>query len=564
MAPDCDSNIGELDILIVGAGFSGVYALHQLRQLGCSVKLFEAGNRLGGIWHWNCYPGSRVDSSTLGTYSRLLNGINQYPPGVPVYEMSIEDLWKDWTWTEKFPGYAELREYFTYVDSKLELNKDIRFNTRIVAAHYDNQGDRWEVKAEDGTVARPRFLILCTGFASKRYIPSFTGLETFKGICHHTSAWPQEGVPLAGKRVAVIGTGASGVQVVQEIGPTVKHLTVFQRTPNLALPMGQAKLDRESQQKRKGLYPTIYKRRLQTIIGCDFNPYPCNLSSVSPEERRLFWEDLWSRGGWSFTGSNYQDILTSENANTEAYEFWKQKVRERLHDPVMQETLAPAIPPHPFCTKRPALEQTYYEVFNQPNVDLINLGNNPLAEITSDAIITGDGVRHEVDAIVLATGFDGITGGITQIDIRGADGTTIKDKWANGVHTHLGMTTANFPNMFFIYGPQAPTGLANGPTCAEIQGDWLKACIGYMLANRFTRIETTRGAEEEWRSLVLHIANQGLTHKAKSWWNGANIPGKPIEQLNFLGGIPLYHSLCQSNAEKGYEGYVFTSTEKRE
>ncbi|KAL0573033.1 hypothetical protein V5O48_008926 [Marasmius crinis-equi] len=554
MAPsDCNSgsNIGELDILIVGAGFSGVYALHRLRQLGCSVKLFEAGNGLGGTWHWNCYPGSRVDSS------------------VPAYEMSIEELWKDWTWTEKFPGYAELRKYFEHVNSKLRLNEDVRFNTRVVAAHYDNQVDRWDVKAEDGTVARPRFLILCTGFASKRYIPPFRGLETFQGVCHHTSAWPQEGVPLEGKRVAVIGTGASGVQVIQEIGPIVGHLTVFQRTPNLALPMGQAKLDREMQQKRKKLYPIFYRRRLQTItdevllrVGCDFNPYPCDFSSVSLEERRLFWEDLWSRGGWNFTGSNYQDILTNEHANQEAYEFWKEKVRERLHDPAMQETLAPTVPPHPFCTKRPALEQAYYEVFNQPNVELVNLEKNPVAEITANAIVTGDGVHHECDVIVLATGFDGITGGITQIDVRGVDGTTIKDKWANGVHTHLGMTTANFPNLFFMYGPQAPTGLANGPTCAEIQGDWLKVCIEHMLANNLTRIEASRGAEEEWRNLVLHIATQGLTHKARSWWNGANIPGKPIEQLNFLGGIPLYHSLCQSNAEKGYEGFVLSGSGK--
>ncbi|KAG7087479.1 hypothetical protein E1B28_013442 [Marasmius oreades] len=542
--PSEDSNLGELDVLVVGAGFSGVYTLHRLRQLGCSVKLFEAGSSLGGIWHWNCYPGARVDSN------------------VPVYEFSIEDLWKDWTWTEKFPSYTELRDYFNYVDSKLGLSKDIRFNTRVVAAHFDDQVDRWNVKTEDGTVVRPRFLILCTGFASKKYIPPFVGLETFQGVLHHTAAWPQEGVPLTGKRVAVIGTGASGVQVIQEIGPTVGHLTVFQRTPNFALPMMQTKLDKELQEKKKDLYPTIYKRRLQTIIGCDFNPYPRDLSSVSPEERRLLFEDLWCRGGWHFTGSNYQDILTNEEANMEAYEFWKEKARERIHDPVMQETLAPTIAPHHFCTKRPALEQTYYEVYNQPNVELIDLGKNPIAEITSDAIITGDGVRHEVDAIVLATGFDGITGGITQIDIRGVDGTSIKDKWANGVYTNLGMTTANFPNLFFVYGPQAPTALANGPTCIEIQGDWLAACIGHMLSNGLTRIETTRKAEEDWRNLVLDISTKGLLHKAKSWWMGANIPGKPIEQLNFLGGIPLYHSLCQSDAEKGYGTFVLSSIDK--
>ncbi|KAF9259345.1 FAD/NAD(P)-binding domain-containing protein [Marasmius fiardii PR-910] len=438
---------GEPDVLIVGAGFGGVYTLHRLRQLGCSVKVFEAGSGFGGIWFWNCYPGARVDSN------------------VPLYELSIEELWKDWTWSEKFPGYAELREYFHHVDTKLDLKKDIHFNTRVVSAHYDTRIDRWDVKAEDGTVVRPRFLLLCLGFAAKKYIPPFTGLENFQGICHHTAAWPQEGVPLEGKRVAVIGTGATGVQVIQEVGPIAGHLTVFQRTPNTALPMAQSKLDKRLQQKRKPLYPTMYRRRLQTFTGYDLNFYPHDLFSVSPEECRLYMEDLWGRGGVHFIASNYQDVIINEDANKVAYDFWKEKVRERLHDPVTQEILAPTVPPHPFGTKRPSLEQTYYEVYNQPNVKLVNLQANPIAEITSDAIITGDGVRHEVDVIVLATGFDSVTGGITQIDIRGVDGTTIKDKWASGVYTNLGMTTANFPNMFFTYGPQAPTALSNGPTC---------------------------------------------------------------------------------------------------
>ncbi|KAG7088623.1 hypothetical protein E1B28_012596 [Marasmius oreades] len=539
-----DSNLGELDVLIVGAGFGGIYTLHLLRQLGRSVKLFEAGSGFGGIWYWNCYPGARVDSN------------------VPLYELSIEELWKDWTWTEKFPGWAELREYFYYVDSKLNLKKDIRFDTRVVSAHYDANTDRWDVKAEDGTVARPRFLVLCTGFAAKKYIPPLTGLETFQGVCHHTSAWPQEGVPLEGKRVAVIGTGATGVQVIQELGPTVGHLTVFQRTPNFALPMVQSKLDRDHQQKRKALYPTIYRRRRQTISGYDFNPYPRDLFSVSREERRLFMEDLWSRGGFHFIVSTYQDILSNEDANREAYNFWKEKARERLHDPDVQETLAPTVPPHPFGAKRVCLEQTYYEVYNQSNVELVSLEKNPIAEITSDAIITGDGVRHEVDVIVLATGFDSVTGGITQIDIRGVDGTTIKDKWANGVYTNLGMMTGNFPNMFFLYGPQAPTAFSNGPTCIEVQGDWIAACIKHMLANHLTRIEPTREAEEEWRNLVMNNSSKALFHKAKSWYMGANIPGKPIEQLNFVGGIALYDSLCQSKAAKGYEGFILSSIDK--
>ncbi|KAL0578187.1 hypothetical protein V5O48_003818 [Marasmius crinis-equi] len=538
------TDFGELDALIVGAGFAGVYMLHHLRKLGLNVKVFEAGGSFGGIWYWNCYPGARVDSN------------------VPCYELSIEELWKDWTWTERFPGWSELRQYFQHVDSKLDLKKDIRFNTRVISAHYDASTDRWNVKTEDGSTARPRFLPLCVGFAAKEYIPPFKGLETFKGIAHHTAKWPQEGVPLEGKRVAVIGTGATGVQVIQEIGPIVKHLTVLQRTPNFALAMVQRKLDKAGQEKLKPLYPTIHRRRLQTIGGYDFNTFPASFFSVSPEERRLYFEDLWARGGFYYIVSNYQDILINEDANTGVYEFWREKVRERLHDPVVQEILAPTNPPHPFGTKRPCLEQTYYEVYNQPNVDLIDLGKNPIAEFTEKGILTGDGVEHEVDVIVVATGFDSVTGGITQIDIRGADGTTIKDKWANGVYTHCGMTTANFPNMFFLYGPQAPTAFSNGPTCIEIQGDWITACIKHMTESGLTRIEATREAEEEWRNMVMHNSSMALFHKAKSWYNGSNIPGKPVEQLNFVGGIPLYDQLCRDKAEKGYEGFVLSSIGK--
>ncbi|KAL0061820.1 hypothetical protein AAF712_011338 [Marasmius tenuissimus] len=535
------SDFGELDALIVGGGFGGVYMLHLLRGLGISVKVFEAGSDLGGIWHWNCYPGARVDSN------------------VPVYELSIEELWKDWTWSERFPGFAELRQYFQHVDSKLDVKKDIRFNTRVVSAHFDATTDRWNVKAEDGTTARPRHLILCVGFAAKEYVPPFKGLETFKGIAHHTAKWPQQGVDFDGKRVAVIGTGATGVQVIQELGPIVKHLTVLQRTPNFAIPMVQTKLDKEGQQKRKALYPTIYRRRLQTIAGYDMHPFPKNYFDVSAEERRLFFEEIWSRGGFHYIVSNYQDALMNEEANMGVYEFWRDRVRERLNDPAAQEILAPTEPPHPFGAKRPCLEQKYYEVYNQPNVELIDLEKNPIAEITPTGILTGDGVQHEVDIIVLATGFDSVTGGITQIDIRGVDGTTIKEKWEKGVYTYCGMTTANFPNMFFLYGPHAPTAFSNGPTCIEIQGDWVTACIKHMMDKGLTRIEATREAEEGWRKMVLHNSSLGLFHKAKSWYNGSNIPGKPVEQLNFVGGIPLYDTLCRDKAEKGYEGFVLSS-----
>ncbi|KAJ8081042.1 hypothetical protein PM082_017882 [Marasmius tenuissimus] len=535
------SDMGDIDVLIVGAGFSGVYMLTHLRRLGCSVKVFESGSDLGGVWRWNCYPGARVDTV------------------VPLYEFSMEELWKDWTWKEKFPGFAELREYFQHVDMKLAVKKDIRFNTRVTSAHWNVNTDRWDVQTESGATASPRFLILCTGFVAKFYVPPFRGIENFQGIVRHTSQWPDEGLSFEGKKVAVVGTGASGVQVIQEIGPVVKHLTVFQRTPNFATPMRQTTLDRETQQAKKKLYPTIFKRRLQTLVGLDYNPFPQDFFSATPEERDLHMEEQWNKGGFHFLIGNYQDVWVNEKANAEVYRFWRDRTRARLHDPRLQELLAPTTAPHPFGAKRLSLEQAYYEVFNQSNVRLVDTNESPIVEITANGIETSDGVHHEVDVIVLATGFDSVTGGITQIDIRGVDGSTIKEKWSNGVHTHLGMTTANFPNMFFLYGPQAPTALSNGPTCVEIQGDWITACIEHLLIKGLTRIEATREAEKIWRDMVMHNSSMALFDKAKGWYNGANIPGKHVEQLNFVGGVSLYADLCREKAEKGYQGFVLSS-----
>ncbi|THV04300.1 cyclohexanone monooxygenase [Dendrothele bispora CBS 962.96] len=527
-----------LDVLIVGSGFAGIYQLYQLRKLGYSVHIFDAAGDTGGTWYWNCYPGARVDSE------------------IPFYELSIQDVWKGWAWTERFPGWKELRKYFNYLDEKLNVKKDISFNTRVVSARWNSSSDRWIVTAENGQVAHPRFLILCTGFSSMPYVPDFKGLESFEGICHHTARWPHEDVDMKGKRVGVIvGTGASGVQVIQEIGPEVGHLTVFQRTPNLAIPMRQEKLSRESQEKRKGLYPTIYKRRRQTYTGYYYDRYPKSTLEATPEERLLYLEELWAQGGFHFITSNYNDLRTNQEANDEIYAFWRQKVRERLHDPYMQEKLAPTIPPHPFGVKRPCLEQHYYEVFNQSNVTLVDLDECPITEITAKGIRTADGVEHELDAIVLATGFDSLTGGITQIDIKGVDGGTIAEKWKPGVYSYLGMTSANFPNLFFMYGPQGPTAFCNGPTCLEIQGDWIANCVKYMIENNYTRIEADAKAEQDWRQRVLDISARGLWSKAKSWYMGANIPGKAIEPLNWAGGVQNYDRICIEIAEKGYEGF---------
>ncbi|KAJ3747715.1 cyclohexanone monooxygenase [Lentinula detonsa] len=536
--------VGELDVLVVGAGFSGIYQLYQFRKLGYSVRIFEAASDLGGVW-FNGYPGCRVDSDH------------------PLYQLSLPELWEDFTWKERYPSWRELYDYFQYVDRKLDVKKDVSFNTRVVAAHFDQEIDRWVVTTEDGLIVRPRFLVLCVGFASKSYTPVFKGLERFEGICHHTAHWPREDVELTNKRVGVIGTGASGVQIIQEAGPKVAHLTVFQRTPNMTLPMRQKDLDATLQEQQKVLYPSIFRRSKQTGGGFSFERYPKPLFSATPEERVLHWEDLWAQGGFHFTVSNFNDYSMNEDANREVYNFWRDKVRKRIHDPRMQELLAPTIPPHPLGAKRCSLEQSYYEVFNQPNVTLVDLNETDISEVTSKGILTKDGIEHELDVLVLATGFDSLTGGLTQIDIRGVDGVSIAEKWANGVYTSLGMTCANFPNMFFIYGVQAPTAFSNGPTCIEIQGDWVVQCIKHMKENGLTAIYPTPEAEAEWRGLVMNTGYRALINSAKSWYVGANIPGKTIEPLNYTGGVNKYFEIIEGIAERGYDGFQFNPILKK-
>ena len=527
----------EFDVLIVGAGFGGLYQLYQLRKLGLSVRLLEAGADLGGIWYWNCYPGARVDSH------------------VPVYEYSMDELWKDWNWTERFPSWGELRHYFQYVDKKLDLSRDIDFNVRVTGAEFDEQSRQWVVEGNGEVVARAHTVVLCTGFAARPFIPDFLGIADYQGICHHTGLWPQDGLELSGKRVAVIGTGASGVQVAQEAAREARHLTVFQRTPILALAMQQQKLDVETQDRMKADYPDIFEMRKNTFGGLDIVSNGKSALEVSAEERLAVYEDCWAKGGFNFWAGTFADILSDEDANLTAYQFWRDKTRARIDDPVLAEKLAPTDPPHPFGVKRPSLEQNYYELFNQDNVSLVDLKEDPIERFTPAGIQTSSG-EHEFDLIVMATGFDAVTGGLTQIDIRGTQGETLKERWSQGVRTHLGMATAGFPNLLFLYGPQSPSGFCNGPTCAELQGDWIVKLIADMIHKGVNRFEATSAAEESWNKHMEELAAMTLFPKADSWYMGANIPGKPRQLLNFPGGTPLYFAMCDESVENGYEGFV--------
>jgi cation diffusion facilitator CzcD-associated flavoprotein CzcO len=529
----------DLDVLIVGAGFAGLYLLDRLRGLGMSVRVFEAGDAPGGVWYWNCYPGARVDS-----------------PG-PMYQFSRDDLWRDWKFSELYPSWKELREYFHYMDEKLSLSRNIRFGRRVNEAEFDPARNRWTVRSSDGSVTKARYFVLCTGLGSRPYIPELAGLSDFAGDRHHTALWPQQGLDLAGKRVGVIGTGASGVQVAQEAAAVATHLTVFQRTPNLALPMRQRKLDDDTIRRMKLDYPRAYQRRRTTFGGFDYEFLEKSASEVSEDERRATFERVWEIGGFAPWVGSFNDLLANEQSNRAAYDFWREKTRARINNPAVAEMLAPTEPIHPYGAKRPSLEQNFFDIFNQPNVSLVDLRKTPIEKVTRSGIKTTAG-EHDLDVLVLATGFDAVTGGLTSIDICGTQGETLGEKWAKGVRAHLGMAAAGFPNLLFVYGPHSPNAFANGPTCAELQGDWIVQLLDHVRQRDWARFEATAVAEEDWRAQVHAIADATLFPRADSWYFGANIPGKPREMLSFAGGLSTYIAKCNESAERGYEGFTIS------
>ncbi|EOD46289.1 putative cyclopentanone -monooxygenase protein [Neofusicoccum parvum UCRNP2] len=532
--------VTELDALIVGAGFGGVWQLHKLRQEGHRVRLVESGDDFGGVWYWNRYPGARVDSS------------------IPHYEFSLPELWSQWTWKERFPDWSQLQAYFAFVADKLDLRRDAQFNTTVTQAVFSDSDSRWTVRTDTGEVFRVKFLLLNVGFAAKRYIPDFPGLDRFKGTWVHPSYWPKDGLDLAGKRVAVIGTGSTGIQLSHEISKVAAQLAVFQRTPNLALPMRQEHYAGDEQIAPKSSYPSIYDMRTKSYSGFDFNFLPRGTFDDTPEQRRQTYEELWKKGDFEYWLATYKDMLFDAAANKEAYDFWRDKTRARIRDPALHEKLAPEVQPHAFGCKRISLENGYFEIFNQDNVRLVDVNATPIAEVTERGIRIGhgDGELLEFDCIILATGYDAITGGLTQIDIRGPAGPSLADKWQQkGASTFLGISSAGFPNMFFTYGPQAPTALCNGPTCAELQGNWIAAVMRHMQEKGLQRIDATPESEEEYVKLVNDIAYTTLLPGTKSWYMGDNIPGKKRQPLLYLAGVHTYYARLNDCAAAGYSGF---------
>jgi len=527
------------EVIIIGAGLSGMYQLHRLRQLGKSVRLFEAGDGVGGTWYWNRYPGARFDSESW-TYG---------------FSFSNE-LLEEWDWSEHFSPQPETLRYCNYIADKFDLRRDITFGSRVASAIYDEDANEWELGFANRPRARSRFLISAIGPLSAPTLPGIPGVDDFRGESYHTGTWPHHKVAFEGKRVAVIGTGATGVQAITEIAKTVGHLTVFQRTPNWCAPLHNTPIDAATQAKIKASYPEIFAR-CRDSFGCFIHEAdPRNALEVSPEEREAFYDKRYAEPGFGIWMGNFRDILIDKAANDTLSDFMRRKIRQRVHDPALAEKLIPTN--HGFGTRRVPLESGYYEVFNQPNVRLVDLRETPIERITASGIKTSD-ATYQCDMIVYATGFDAITGAFDRIDIRGRGGRRLKEKWADGPQTYLGLQVAGFPNLLTLIGPHNAATFCNIPRCIEQNVEWVTELLRFMDGKGFTRVEASAAAEETWTQHVHDSAARFLLINVDSWMTGVNrnVPGRHKRTfMAYAGGAPKYRQKCDEVVANGYEGFV--------
>jgi cation diffusion facilitator CzcD-associated flavoprotein CzcO len=529
-------SVQKLDAIIIGAGFSGLYQLHCLRdRLGLRARVLEMADGVGGTWYWNRYPGARCDSESH-SYS---------------YYFSDEIL-EEWEWSERYPGQAEIMRYLTYVADKLDLKKDIQFETRVTAATYDAAANRWIVETDAGEHFAATYLITAVGCLSSANIPDIPGLESFRGDWYHTGQWPHDGVDFAGKRVGQVGTGSTGIQAVPVIAETAAHLTVFQRTANYSIPARNGPLSDEFKRYCKLHHDEIKATMLQAVNGHPFLISERKAVDTPPEERQALYEKAWEVGGLRFRAV-FEDLLVDKAANDTAAAFLKAKIREIVKDPETAAILANI--DHPFATKRPPIDTDYFEAYNRDNVSLVDVRAHPIRRITPNGIET-DEREYPLDIIVFATGFDAMTGALLRIDIRGRDGLTLKQAWSAGPRTYLGLQVAGFPNMFTVTGPGSPSVLCNMPVAIEQHVEWITDCIAHMRANGIARIEATESAADGWVEEVNRAANATLMPQAgHSWYLGANVPGKPRLFMPYAGGMAHYRSVCDQVAADGYAGF---------
>jgi cyclohexanone monooxygenase len=524
----------QIDAIVVGAGFAGLYALHRLRGLGFSVRVFEAGDGVGGTWYWNRYPGARCDVESMD------------------YSYSFSDeLQQEWRWTERYASQPEILSYINHVADRFDLRRDIQLSTRVTSAVFDETTSRWTIETDRGDRVSARFCIMATGCLSDAQVPDIAGRETFAGRWYHTGRWPHEGVDFGGQRVAVIGTGSSAIQSIPIIATQAAQLFVFQRTPNYSVPAHNGPLDPDYEQRVKANYADFRRQARESRIGFVVERSEESALAVGAEERQREYDKRWTRGGLGFAAT-YVDLLTNQAANDTAAAFFRDKIRGIVRDPSVAEALSPR--DYPLGTKRLCVDTSYYTTFNRDNVTLVNLREAPIVAITPKGVRTSER-EYVVDSLVFATGFDAMTGALLKIDIRGRAGRTLAEKWAAGPRTYLGLVVAGFPNLFTITGPGSPSVLSNMIVSIEQHVDWIADCLAQLRARGHAAIEATGEAEDAWVAHVNDVGHMTLYPLAKSWYMGANVPGKPRVFMPYIGGVGVYREKCDAVAAGGYAGF---------
>ncbi|MGQ3300412.1 flavin-containing monooxygenase [Reyranella sp.] len=532
------------EVIVIGGGVAGIYQIKRLADLGVRAMLLEAAPDLGGTWYWNRYPGARFDSESY-TYG---------------YSFSKE-LLNEWHWKERFSGQPENLRYLNYVAEKFDLRKYMQFNAKVEAAHYDESHNLWRLKIADGREVTCRFVIMALGLLSIPTLPRFEGMNSFKGRSFHTFYWPQESVELAGKKVAVIGTGATGIQVIGEIADKVSELTVFQRRPNWSAPLNNGPISQAEMADIRTRYDEIFATCARTPGGFEHEPDRRGFYEVSREERLKLWDQLYDQPGFAIWLRNFREIFTNEEANAEFSEYIAGRIRRRVKDPVVAEKLIPR--DHGFGVQRVPMETHYFEVYNRPNVHLVDISETPIVRVTETGLRTTER-DYGFDIIVYATGFDAITGGFDRIDIRGVDGETLRDKWKDGPSTFLGMLVHGFPNLLMPAGPQSGSASTNYPRGIETGVNWCADLLKHMSEHGYMRAEATREAEERWTAHVTQMYSTMLMRKAKSWFTGynSNVAGHEYGRIRYFvynGGVPKYVARITEVTQKGYEGILLTA-----
>jgi acetone monooxygenase len=532
--------VTRLDAAGIGAGVAGLYQLHKLRELGLNVRGYEAGSGVGGTWYWNRYPGARFDSQA------------------EVYQYWFsEELYKSWQPSERFPAQPETERWLNWVADRLDLKKDIQFDTRIAQAHYNESTRRWDIVTQGGERIDAQYLVCCLGMLSAPLSNRFPGQASFKGQIHHTGLWPQEGVDLKGKRVAVVGIGATGIQVIQTIKSEVGSMTVFVRTPQYVIPMRNPKYSAEDWQHFGSRFDELRQRVRGTFSGFDYDFDAGPWDALQPEQREAVLERLWDDGSLALWLASFPEMFFDEAVSEEVSEFVRRKMRDRLkHDPRLCELLIPGRGDYGFGTHRVPLENGFLEAFLQPNVQAVNCRETPIERIVPEGIQTADGQVHEADVIILAVGFDAGSGALTRIDIRGRGGRSLKQEWSREIRTAMGMQVHGYPNLFSTASPLAPTAaLCNMTTCLQAQVDWVTDCIAHARAHGKTVVEATKEFEDAWVKHHDETANQTLVAKTHSWYMGSNVEGKPRRLLSYIGGVGNFHRQCDEQAAQGYPGF---------